>query len=369
MKIGSTFNSYEKVKILHVIDTLGVGGAEKLVVAAINNLPELEHHLVYLASPDDLLKEINKECKVFKLKWRSKFSFISDIFLIRKYIKENQINIVHSHLFISTLIARLACPQSIPLFFTIHNRPSKSYFKNRPLFRLFERLTYKKRHKAIAVSKTVLDDYNECIGIKGTSVVINNFIGDDFFKKGIKPLRRDGSLRLVAVGNLHYQKNYRYLLDVFKNLPSSVNLDIYGWGDMEKQLQEEIDEFGLNIRLCGVSNDIENVLMEYDAFIMASHYEGQPLVVLEAMASGIPVILADIPSLREVTSGQALFFDNSNPQDLVKKLNAVLNGEFDLDKISSANLLRAEQIARKERFLNEINQLYFSHITKLALSQ
>ena len=358
MERASNQNSFEKIRILHIIDTLGVGGAEKLLISTINNMPEFEHHLIYLACPDDLFAEITKECQVIKLKWHSKFSFIKDVFIIRKYIRRNKIEIVHSHLFISTIIARLASPSNVKFFTTIHNRPSKSYLKNKPLLRLFEKITYKRRHKLIAVSNTVLDDYNECIGLKGPNIVVNNFIEDKFFRQDIKPLSQEKKLRLIAVGNLHYQKNYPYLLDVFKHLPPSISLDIYGWGDMKDQLQKEIDESGLNIRLCGVRHDIEKVLTNYDAFILASHYEGQPLVVLEAMASGIPVILSDISSLREVTNNQALFFDIDDPSDLRKKLNAVLNREVDLDSIARANLLRAQQIARKEKYLNELKLLY-----------
>lgn len=358
MEINLKRKAFDKIKILHIIDTLSVGGAEKILVSTINGLPEFEHHLIYLASPDDLLGEVNKECRVLKLKWRSRFSFINDIFIIRKYIKENQISIVHSHLFIATIIARLATPADVKFFTTIHNRPSKSYLKNRPLFRLFEKITYKRRHKLIAVSKTVLDDYNECIGLKGPGIVVNNFIEDKFFRQEIKSLSKDKKLRLVSVGNLHYQKNYPYLFTVFKNLPSSISLDIYGWGDMKMQFQKEIEKSKLNIRLCGVRHDIEKILLNYDAFILASHYEGQPLVVLEAMASGIPVILSDIASLREVTNGHALFFDINDPSDLRKKLIAVLNNEIDLEELTKTNLLRAEQVARKERYLTELKCLY-----------
>src|SRR5579885_2311887 len=239
-----TAKPIDKIKVLHVIDTLGVGGAERILISTINSLPEFEHHLIYLAGPDDLLTEVNQDCRVLKLKWRSRFSFIKDIFVIRKYIRENQINIIHSHLFIATIITRLAAPRHVKFFTTLHNRPSKSYFNNRPVFKLIEKITYRKRHHLIAVSRTVLDDFNDCIGLKGPGIVINNFIEDKFFKPDIKMLSRDKNLRLVTVGNLHYQKNYPYLLDVFKHLPPSISLDIYGWGDMKNQIQKEIDESG-----------------------------------------------------------------------------------------------------------------------------
>ncbi len=358
MKTFAKRDTDEKVKILHIIDTLGTGGAERILVSTINSLPEFEHHLVYLASPDDLLPELPKECRVIKLGWNSRVSFFKNIFSVRRYLKKHKIRIVHSHLALATIIARLSCPKTVKLFTTIHNRPSKAYFKNNSILKWLEKITYKPRHHIITVSNYVLKDYHDCIGIKGPYNVLYNFIDDKFFCSSIKPLNYNGRLKLITVGNLHYQKNYPYLIEVFKKLPASISLDIYGWGKLKVQLQKEIDKYGLNIKLCGVSQEIERILLEYDAFILASHYEGQPLVVLEAMASGIPVILADIPSLHEVTNDQALFFNNNDPEDLSQKLMSIGNYKVKLDSIAALNLLRARQIAIKVRYMNELRKIY-----------
>lgn len=355
-------SSADKIKILHIIDTLSIGGAEKVLVTTINNLPEFEHHLIYLSSPEDFLPKINSDCRIFKLNWKTKLSLIGSVFKVRRYIRRNKIKIVHSQLALATVVARLACSKKVRLISTIQNRPSKSYFSSSPILKFLENVLYRRRHYIIAVSKIVLDDYKESIGLKGGVSILNNFIEDKFFKSEIRESNHSGNLKLVAVGNLHYQKNYPYLIEVFKKLPSSISLDIYGWGNMKDQLQKEIDKYGLNINLCGVRDDLEKLLPKYDAMILASHYEGNPLVVLEAMASGLPVILSDIPSLREVSNGNALFFDKDNPKDLRKKLIALLNDEINLDEIAKVNLQRAEKIARKERYFTELKQLYLADI-------
>ena len=107
--------------------------------------------------------------------------------------------------------------------------------------------------------------------------------------------------------------------------------------------------------------DIDQVLQNYDALITSSHFEGQPLAVLEAMASGLPVILSDIPVLHEVTDNQALFFDINNPSDLTDKLTALANHEIDLDKIAAANFERARQIARKENYMQTLKEMYLAN--------
>jgi glycosyltransferase involved in cell wall biosynthesis len=211
----------------------------------------------------------------------------------------------------------------------------------------------------------VYKDYDACIGVKGPYTILYNFVEDKFFQPDFKRMSYNGTLRLLAIGNLKYQKNYPYLIEAFKQLPSSIHLDIYGSGELAYTLQEEIDKFGLhNIRLCGVRRDIDKVLLNYDALIMSSHYEGQPLAVLEAMASGVPVILSDIPVLHEVTDGQALFFNISDPSDLVRKLNALANHDIDLDAIATANFERARLIAKRENYMHRLKEMYLASSTQ-----
>jgi glycosyltransferase involved in cell wall biosynthesis len=348
----------QKPKVLHIIDSLTIGGAEKLLVGTINDLPEFEHHLIYLTGSDALLPQLNVHCRVFKLNSRTKFSFFKSVFFLRRYIKKHGISIVHSHLCLATVIARLACPSNVQLFSTIHNLPSKSYFKSSRLLKWLEKLSYRSRHHIIAICKEVFDDYNKCIGVKGPYTILYNFVEDKFFQPVLKPVNYNGTLRLVAVGNLKYQKNYPYLIDVFRRVPRSIHLDIYGSGSMAYQLQTDIDRYKLNIKLCGTRHDMEKVLMDYDALIMSSHYEGQPLAVLEAMASGIPVILSDIPVLHEVTNDRALFFNINDPSDLVQKLKSLANHEIDLGGIAADNFYRARLIAKKENYLATLKDIY-----------
>src|SRR5688572_3443861 len=96
--------------VLHVIDTLSVGGAEKLLVGTVNGLSQFNHHVVYLSGSDALAKDLPADCKIVKLNFRSKLDTFRCVKQLRRYIRENDIDIVHSHLVMSTIIARLACP-------------------------------------------------------------------------------------------------------------------------------------------------------------------------------------------------------------------------------------------------------------------
>jgi glycosyltransferase involved in cell wall biosynthesis len=170
----------------------------------------------------------------------------------------------------------------------------------------------------------------------------------------------NGSLNLVAVGNLRKPKNYSFLIEAFKDLPKNIHLDIYGAGPLKNELQAAIEKYKVNIRLCGMREDIYNILLRYDAFIMSSIYEGCPISLLEAMACGMPAILSDIPVLREVAGDKSIFFDINKTEDLVRKLKEIAKHEINLDEYAAANFERVKKIALKENYLAMLCKIYTS---------
>ncbi len=347
-----------KTNVLHVIDTLGIGGAEKVMVGTINGMPQFQHHVVYLSGSDALTSHLPASCVITNLNCGSKKDIIRCAWQLRRYIRKHNIEIVHSHLSLATLIARIACPADLKLFTTIHSLPSKNYYAESRLAKWLEKITYRKRHHIIAICHEVFNDYNECIGIKGPYTILYNYVEDVYYAKEYHKMNFNGTFRMVAVGNLKKAKNYPYLIEAFKAMPKNVFLDIYGSGPLEQSLQQEIDKHQLNIRLCGVRDDIQHVLPQYDAFIMSSIFEGQPISLLEAMACGMPAILSDIPVLREVTNNKAIFYKLDNVNDLVEKISAIVHHQVDLDEYARSNFERVQRIASKDNYMHTLSKLY-----------
>lgn len=106
--------------------------------------------------------------------------------------------------------------------------------------------------------------------------------------------------RLLSVGRLHKQKGYDLLIDampaVFKKFPNW-QLDIFGEGEERDNLQKKIDSYSLssNISLKGYTNDVQSELLSSDIFIVSSRYEGFPMIIVEALASGLPVVSFNCP--------------------------------------------------------------------------
>ena len=350
-----------KTNVLHIIDTLGIGGAEKVMIGTVNSLPDFQHHVVYLGGSNAMASSLPGSCKTKKLNYRSKFDILRCVIQLRRYIKQNNIEVIHTHLFMATLIARLACPKNVQLFTTIHSMPSKNYFAKRRLAKWMEKITYRSKHHMIAICHEVFNDYNKCIGIKGPYTILYNYVEDIYYATEHRKTSFSETFKMVAVGNLKEAKNYPYLIEAFKKMPANVYLDIYGSGPLHSQLQNEIEKHKLNVKLCGVREDIYNVLPQYDAFIMSSIFEGQPISLLEAMACGMPAILSDIPVLREATNNKAIFYDLNNVNDLVEKVTAIANHQVNLDELAKANFERVKKIASKENYMTMLKKLYMAH--------
>ena len=103
---------------------------------------------------------------------------------------------------------------------------------------------------------------------------------------------------MVSVGRLRKQKNLSMLLRAFSRLPekfADFDLEIYGGGNLEEELQEEIKNLGLSGRakLMGVKKNVMHYIADSALFVMSSDYEGFPNALAEAMATGLPVISTD----------------------------------------------------------------------------
>jgi glycosyltransferase involved in cell wall biosynthesis len=355
-----------KTKILHIIDSFGIGGAEKLLVTVINNLdPEkYEQHLILLNRPDTLVSQLPATCSVITLDFRSYKDLVRTRKRVRRYIKEQEIDIVHSQLYWSNIISRMAARKKIPVFNTIQAISSEASYKINRKSLYIEKLTYRKRHHIICVSAEVLHDFDKWVGIKGPSTILYNVIDDKFFAPSPKKDFSSTGLKLVAVGNLRWQKNYPYLLEAFENMPEGVSLDIYGEGELRSEFQKIIEAHKLPVRLCGQRNNLHEILPQYDVFVMSSLYEGFSLGLMEAMASGLPALLSDVPVLKEAGGDSVMYFGLENTDDFIQKISDILVNRSALAVWAEKAWKRAASIAKKEQYMEKLTGLYEASITK-----
>jgi len=107
--------------------------------------------------------------------------------------------------------------------------------------------------------------------------------------------------RAIAIGRLEDQKGFDLLIEswveVYSKYPNW-RLDIFGEGSKKETLQKMINENNLNqvIRLKGITRNVQDELLTSDFYVMSSRYEGLPMVLLESIANGVPLVSFDCPT-------------------------------------------------------------------------
>ena len=136
-------------------------------------------------------------------------------------------------------------------------------------------------------------------------IMMNNAIEADKFRwnrKKAADLRRemnlDGKFTVINVGRFNAQKNHNFILDIFNLIhyknPDSVLL-LAGDGELRERIMQKAEKLGLGdcVRFLGVRDDINDLLLASDVFLFPSLYEGLPVTLVEAQASGIKCVISD----------------------------------------------------------------------------
>ncbi len=349
--------------VLHVIDSLGRGGAENLLVNYVRELSEYNNYILYFHEPHDL-KPYIANAQVICLKKSEKYNALSIILKLRRIIREENINIVHAHTFWSNIYSRFATPRTVKLINHYHFATYDTMRYDAALRRRLwiDKITYSKRIRFVAVSKYVESILRKEFGDWNNIETIQNFIGDYFYKNSNIFNRRwqpGAKLKLIAIGSLKKEKNYELLVESFKTLKDfPVSLDIYGGGERMSWFRNETQLNNIfNLRFMGNANNVQTLFTGYDGYVMCSFSEACPLAPLEAMSSGLPLILSDIPSLKEIADDNALFFQNKSAESFTVLIKAILSGEKNLG-FEEAGYRRILEHYSKDHFITRLIELY-----------
>ena len=133
--------------------------------------------------------------------------------------------------------------------------------------------------------------------------------------------------RIISVGRLHSQKRFDRLIDAFSIIAGRYpdwHVVIFGQGQDCKKLQDQIDMLGLHnqVILCGSTTNIQEEYLKSQFYVLSSDYEGFPLVIIEAMACGVPVVSVNCPygPSEVITDGKSGLLAEMNVKDLAEKM-------------------------------------------------
>lgn len=349
---------------------MGRGGAETITVGACNGLNEYENIVVTLFPMNHFGEELKCD-KFICFNLKSLYALPLGLFKFRKLIKTEKPDIVHTHLFWPTIIARCTVPKRIPLVTTIHAFIATSVeYKHWFIFYL-DKLTYRFRKSIIAADAGgAVKEYFSFLKLKPyKSYTLYSFVDIKRFDIAhVKPRLPSPTLRVISVGALRLQKNYSFLIDAFALLQQyPIELHIYGNGNLQQELQEKIDQSGAKVILKGENINIDQIIPQYDLYVMASSYEGFSLSVLEAMALKMPLLLSDISSFREQADEIATFFSLTDVHELKDKILALsLKTTAELDLMGEKGYLKAINNFTLDKHLETLRIIYSEALAEKA---
>lgn len=278
--------------------------------------------------------------------------------LLRKFLKHTHQDVVIPFLYSTNVLCALSAPKHTKVAQTIRNSPWHEP-KNRILKFFFYHLV--KRCKVIVVQNEEQTTYFKHMK-KVKPYVVCNPVNPEI--ENITKEKYSNIQNIISVGRLSAQKNQKMLIDAIEILKNKykkiVNLDIYGDGECKTELMKYIETKKLNdqIFLKGKIQNIFNIEIKYDLFVLSSSYEGFPNALLEAMALGMPVISTNCKTgpTEMIDNGKNGFLLASyNAEDMAKCIYEIDNAKI-LESVGQQ--ARSDMISKYSKE-NCIKQLSF----------
>jgi glycosyltransferase involved in cell wall biosynthesis len=178
--------------------------------------------------------------------------------------------------------------------------------------------------------KKVMTEHHYC---SYNIAYIPNAVDDSFFINGKSSYQNVGNFKWVTVGRLARIKGYDHLIEACYLLKKSsipFTLDIYGTGPEYEILRNKISHLGLAkvIKLKGINQNISSIISNYDGFISSSVLEAFGIVIIEALAAGLPVLTTDCEGPIQIlgrTSEFGIVCNKESPYDLSDKMKIMMN--------------------------------------------
>lgn len=362
------------MKIAHVIFSLSPGGAEILVKNIVLN-SSTEHRIEVWAvgtSPDMIFEdsyynELTSHgisvVRFNKVPHKNRIRIVTEL---RKAIKQRKPDIIHTHSEIITIYAILASfGLNKTLIETIHNTVITYPFLHRFIIKHFLK-------KYVAISQNTFNLIRSVIRVPKEKIeIIFNGIDIRKFQVNTRIIRNQVN-KIIAIGRLDEQKDHMTLLKAYallrnklekEKIPAPV-LMIVGVGILRSKLEQFINENQLtdNVILTGARSDIPVLLDNSDLWVMSSKWEGMSIALLEALASGIPIIATDVGSNNEVIShGQnGSLVPKEDPDILANEMFMLINEKCIRQKYS-ANALKSIEEFNILKCAAKYNSLYSSY--------
>lgn len=294
----------KKIKVVHIVPMLGPGGAERVAVDIVGGLNRQRFEVAVISIWRRVGCELegSLDHRDVRAEYLGKgWGFDGRTYhRMHRVLRENHPDVVHTHLH----VLRYALPSLLLLkptsvVHTVHNLAEREI---EPRARWIQRYALSHGIVPVAVSEEVALSLKHVYGVRQCRVIPNGIPTNRY--ANLHSTRRewrakvgftDHHVLFVCVARFAEQKNHALLLKAFAQGPASdpnAHLVLVGDGALQEQLESQSENLGVarQVHFLGLRTDIPDVLGATDVFVLSSDWEGNPLSMMEAMASGLPIV-------------------------------------------------------------------------------
>lgn len=353
------------MRILHVITSLQLGGAETLVVNLLKRFHDEGHEVgvvVFNGKQTELMERLERECPSCKI-YRFGNSYYNPWYIFKLVSIMKNYDIIHTHNSSPQLyaaIANLLCRKK--LVTTEHSTNNRKREQG-GILRLIDKWMYRRYDKIICISQIAEEKLSSYLGNNTYDNIctINNGVDVEAFQQA-KPIAelKSNKFIIVMVAGFREAKDQDTLICAISLLPrNEYELWLVGDGVRKEILEKLVKDMHIedSVKFLGFRSDVPNILKSADAVVMSSHWEGLSLSNIEGMAVGKPFIASDVTGLREVTKDAGILFPEGDAKSLANIIHQLSNNPVYYKQIADQCYARAQQYDIKKT-VTEYLQVY-----------
>ena len=364
----------QKIKILHLIKSLGRGGAEMLLpeTLKLHDHSKFEFHYIYFLPWKDQMVEAIKAAggRVTCISAKNNIELLLQYPKVLSYCRKNQIQLIHCHLPWSALVGRMIYKKTkIPVIYTEHNIQEKMHLATKFL----NKKTFNAQTAVIGVSEDVTRSIEKNISPGIPVQTVLNGVNTENFKrdadKGVRVRNTYGiPLDSLVIGNIAVFREQKNLLNWVKafNKINHKNPEVYGLlvgaGTQEREIKDLITQLGLQekIILPGLQTDTVSFFSAMDVFMMSSTFEGLPIALLEAMSMNCAIVSTKAGGVVEVVrdNTDGLLCDVDNWEALADRSLDLIDNEGERKEYQVASRERVKDIFSLKTTVEQIEEIY-----------
>jgi glycosyltransferase involved in cell wall biosynthesis len=304
-----------RLKVLHLLATMPVGGAEDLVAAIVRGLDPQRFAVAVatLGPPGPVGQELGRQgYEVASLGLDIKRATTARVVgAVRRRLKAERPDILHTHLYHPNFYGRLgALGLGLSgVVAAVHNSYTRVKFHRR----LWNFLLSWATDRVLVGSPQVWQDVRRYDGVPASRLALMPY-GIPLAELDTSLSREEarerlalsgGGLVIGAVGRLEEQKGHTYLVAALPELKRAIpdmTVLLVGEGRQQEALRRQVRELGLQstVRFLGTRRDLPEIFRALDLFVQPSLWEGLPLALLKAMGAGLPVVATRVSGSQEV---------------------------------------------------------------------